>query len=291
MADAVGVGADAGSIQHSHPFEKHPYPCDDAVLHHVFDGGWMWVIPFNNGITSAGFALDQRLFPLREKVSPQAEWDALLARYPSIGDHLAHARICGPGDQLVRGRRMQRWMSRAAGPNWALLPTATAFLDPLHSTGNAHTLSGIERLASLFAKHRQAWDDPAFHAGLRDYDTVLQAETRLLDRIIHGCYLTLGDMDLFDATAAFYFVPAIWAEHRRRSGQWQPHEAFLGAHDPEWLGIVEQSYLELTELMRTVPESPLAKRAFIDRVRQRIAPYNLAGLCQPERHNLYPYPT
>jgi FADH2 O2-dependent halogenase len=29
---------------------------DDAALHHVFDGGWVWVLRFNNGITSAGVA-------------------------------------------------------------------------------------------------------------------------------------------------------------------------------------------------------------------------------------------
>jgi len=37
--------------------ETPPYPVDDAALHHVFDGGWMWILRFNNGITSAGVAL------------------------------------------------------------------------------------------------------------------------------------------------------------------------------------------------------------------------------------------
>src|SRR5690349_6312334 len=41
--------------------ESAPYRPDDAALHHVFDGGWMWVLRFNNGITSAGFALEPRL--------------------------------------------------------------------------------------------------------------------------------------------------------------------------------------------------------------------------------------
>lgn len=274
----------------SHPFSRHPYPCDDAVLHHQFDGGWMWVIPFNNGITSAGFSLDQRHFQLREDIPPQDEWDRLLARYPSIGDHLRSARICGPGETLVRGRRMQRWLSPAAGPNWALLPTASAFLDPLHSTGNAHTLSGIERLAGVFSRHVGQWDDAAFHAELRAYDATLQAETRLLDRVIHGCFLTLEDMDLFDAMAAFYFVAAIWCEHRRRSGAWQPHEAFLNAHDPEWVNIVEQSHRELVELMGTGEATVDERVALVNRIRERIAPFNLAGLCDPMRKHLYPYP-
>lgn len=275
---------------HAHPFADHPYPCDDAVLHHQFEGGWMWVIPFNNGITSVGFALDQRHFPLDERVSPADEWQSLLQRYPSIGDHLREARICGPGGHLIRGGRMQRWLSPAAGHNWALLPTAATFLDPLHSTGNAHTLSGIERLAGIFASHAGHWDDLPFQTQLKAYDTTLQAESQLLDRVIHGCFLALGDMELFGAMSAFYFVAAIWAEHRRRSGLWRPEDAFLGANDPTWVGIVETSYSELVELVRSGLLTIQSKQRFIDRVRQRIAPYNLAGLCDPHRQHLYPYP-
>lgn len=276
----------------THPFADHPYPCDDAVLHHQFDGGWMWVIPFNNGITSVGFSLDQRSFPLDENTSniePADEWQRLLERYPSIGDHLRGIQICGPGDTLVRGRRMQRWLSPAAGPNWALLPTAAGFLDPLHSTGNAHTLSGIERLAGIFSEHVGDWSNPQFHTRLHGYHATLQAETQLLDRVIHGCFLTLGDINLFEATSAFYFVSAIWSEFRRRQGSWQPHETFLNAHDPEWVGIVEQSHQELVALMASGNDQS-ERRQFIDRVRQRIAPYNLASLCDPERRHLYPYP-
>jgi hypothetical protein len=29
--------------------EPPPYPIDDAAVHHVFDGGWIWVLQFNNG--------------------------------------------------------------------------------------------------------------------------------------------------------------------------------------------------------------------------------------------------
>ena len=33
-----------------------PYPVDDAALHHVLPGAWVWVLRFNNGVTSAGVA-------------------------------------------------------------------------------------------------------------------------------------------------------------------------------------------------------------------------------------------
>lgn len=273
-----------------HPFSDHPYPCDDAVLHHLFSGGWMWVIPFNNAITSVGFALDQRVFPLDERVSAAEEWQRLLTRFPSIGDHLQGATICGPGTELIRGGRMQRWISPAAGPNWALLPTAATFLDPLHSTGNAHTLSGIERLSAAFALRPGQWEAPQFQAALMSYDRTVQAEAHLLDRIIRGCYLAFDDLDLFEAASSLYFVSAIWAEHRRRSGAWQPEEAFLGALDPVWRQIVESTFQELSSLKRQGVLSDQTRQAFMARVRDRLAPYNLAGLCDPARRHLYPYP-
>ena len=34
--------------------ERPPYPPDDAALHHVFEGGWIWVLRFRSGIVSAG---------------------------------------------------------------------------------------------------------------------------------------------------------------------------------------------------------------------------------------------
>src|SRR5262249_44865938 len=38
--------------------DDHPYHCDHAALHHVLDDGWIWVLRFNNGITSAGVMYD-----------------------------------------------------------------------------------------------------------------------------------------------------------------------------------------------------------------------------------------
>ena len=44
----------------SHPAPAR-IPMDDAALHHVFDGGWMWVLRFGNGVTSAGIAVTDAL--------------------------------------------------------------------------------------------------------------------------------------------------------------------------------------------------------------------------------------
>src|SRR5204863_7573939 len=50
-----------------------PYPVDDAALHHVFPGGWIWVLRFANGVTSAGAAVIDRLaLELRLSEGPAA---------------------------------------------------------------------------------------------------------------------------------------------------------------------------------------------------------------------------
>ena len=42
------------------------------------------------------------------------------------GEHISH----GVAGQLETVGRMQRRLGQAAGPNWALLPTAAGFIDP-----------------------------------------------------------------------------------------------------------------------------------------------------------------
>ena len=64
--------------------EAPPYPVDDAAVHHVFPGGWIWVLRFNNGITSAGAALTDPLAPGVGAADGAAAWDRLLATLPSV---------------------------------------------------------------------------------------------------------------------------------------------------------------------------------------------------------------
>lgn len=277
-------------LNSEHPFREHPYPCDDAALHHVFDGGWMWVLPFENGITSVGFSLDRRRFPVRTDLSPVEEWQDMLRRFPSIQEHLADAENCLPGGKMIRSGRMQRWMTRATGKNWAMLPATAGFLDPLHSTGNAHTLSGIERLAALFAKHRLDLDSAGFQRELQKYETNLHAEVHLVDTIVHGCFRGMARFPLFAAYSMLYFTAAIWTEHRRRKGLWNPDDAFLGATDPQYCQIVSDSYKDLLSLASQEGLTAAESHAFLLRMRERIRPYDLAGLCDPARKNLYPFP-
>jgi FADH2 O2-dependent halogenase len=258
--------------------DEHPYPCDQAALHHVFDGGWMWVLPFDHGVTSAGFALDPRRFPLDESISPDEEWRKLMERLPSVAEQFVDAVPVSDRGCLRRSGRMQRRCSRAAGPNWALLPTAVALLDPLHSTGNAHTLFGVERLVRLFER---AWRRGRFVEGLRGYEAVVQQEVEFLDGVVSGSYAGFRDFPRMVALSLFYFATAIWSEQRRREDR--APRPFLCADDA-------QLRHRLAQCCAWIADPTVSDDDFTRRVLAAIAPFNVARLGDPACKNLYPYP-
>src|SRR5262245_52922760 len=73
-----------------------PYARDDAAVHHVFPGGWIWVLRFNNGLTSAGAALtDQHAADIRGSDGATA-WKRLLDLLPSVHEQFRESRATLP---------------------------------------------------------------------------------------------------------------------------------------------------------------------------------------------------
>src|SRR5262249_3746252 len=112
--------------------EAPPYPIDDAAVHHVFPGGWMWVLRFNNGLTSAGAALTRGAAASIAAAEGAPAWSRLLRMLPSVQEQFADARATLP---FVHAPRLAFRTSRASGRFWALLPSAAGVIDPLLSTG------------------------------------------------------------------------------------------------------------------------------------------------------------
>ena len=104
----------------------------------------MWVLRFDNGVTSAGVAVTDRLAAELRLADGEPAWHRLLARYPTIATQFADAR---PIREFTWMPRLAWRSATAAGDRWALLPSAAAFVDPLFSTGIPLTLLGVERLA------------------------------------------------------------------------------------------------------------------------------------------------
>ncbi len=271
---------DAAGIEQA----AYPYPCDQAALHHIIDGGWMWVLRFDNGITSVGWSLDGRRHPVPANTTPAEEWRLRLSRYPSVADQLRTGHPALPftaENPIARTGRLQRLVSQAAGSNWALLPHTAGFIDPLYSTGIAQSLLGVERLAAILSDRAS----PANRlAGLTRYVQAVRQETTLIDQLVSLAFLTMGrDPRLLHAASMLYFAAATTFESRRRNGQ---RESFLLADDEGFRKVV-------VELARTFPNSdePSAITVYewTDRVESLIAPWNSVGLFRPSQPNMYWY--
>jgi FADH2 O2-dependent halogenase len=265
----------------------HPFRCDDAAVHQVLDDGWMYQLPFNQGVTSAGFVLDAVEHPLRVDVPMATEWESLLKRYPSLAEQFAGAEIVAPPEGLRRTGRLQRLMDKSAGESWALLPHTAGFIDPLHSTGIAQTLCGIQRLIMILEEH---WDRPPLPAALKRYERSLRQEILLIDKLVSGCYLTRRDFRLFTAFAMLYFAAATTSEQRRLAGELAPGEGFLCADDPAFCGIVERAWHAVRDLASQPGATTYdAVSRLVLNLATETVPYNRVGLFDSGARNMYRY--
>ena len=256
---------------------EHPYRCDDAALHHVFDDGWMWNLRFQDDTVSAGFVLSS----LHSQLPAQAEWTHLLDRFPSIARQFSNA-VIDPGVGLRSTGRLQRLASVAAGPGWATLPGTAGFVDPLHSTGIAHTLASIERLAAIFECGTE------FDANkMADYSDSLREEIRFIDELVSGCYAAMHDFSLFTDWCMLYFAAAITCEERRAAGHVKFADGFLCAKERPLRDIVASLRTRLDSAIRAGTEA--ARKQFREELVRTIQPYNTVGLCDPACRNMYRY--
>ena len=276
-----GVG-EWGDLLHESGVDRsdHPYPCDQAALHHIIEDGWMWMLRFDNGITSVGWSLDPRRHPLPANLSPVEEWQLLISRYPSIAKQLRDAQPALPftaETPLIRTGRLQRMVSRVAGVNWALLPHTAGFIDPFYSTGIAHSLLGVESLAALLSENGTPADRTA---ALECYSQRLKREITLIDQFVSLAYQTMGrDPRLLHAASMLYFAAATTFESRRKAGM---RGEFLLADDAEFLGICEALFATFDQGCKSID-------AWVRSVRLLLKPWNSVGLFQPLHPNMYWY--
>lgn len=258
-----------------------PYRPDDSALHHLFDGGWMWVLRFNNGIVSAGFAVTDALaHTLELSGDPDAAWQRFLRRYPSIGAQFANATPVRP---LIYAPRLSFRAQTVCGDDWALLPSAAAFVDPLFSSGIVLTLLGIERLGALLAEH---FGRPTLNEALRGYAATTLQEADHTAAYIAACYRSFPDFSLFVPMTMFYFAAASYAEMARRLDRRHLATRYLAADRAAIRDGVRCAAMRVSEAL--VGRAPRLREALEQEVRQSIEAINIAGLCDGAKRNWYP---
>ncbi|MEZ6134520.1 MAG: FAD-dependent oxidoreductase [Pirellulaceae bacterium] len=149
--------------EHGLSTNDDPFPSDAAAQHHLLENGWMWMLrfagPADERITSVGIVCEQdRWHQSLIKQDRHQMWKQLVSQYPTLDELLCDSELVAPFDsslgtpQLGWIPRISRCWSVAAGENWSLLPSTVGIIDPLHSTGIAHALSGVLRVARYLLK-------------------------------------------------------------------------------------------------------------------------------------------
>jgi len=260
--------------------ERPPYRPDDAALHHVFPGGWIWVLRFDNGVTSAGVAAEPGLARELRLEEGASGWDRLLERFPTVRDQFAESRPILP---FVHRRRLPFRAAAAAGPGWVLLPSAAAFVDPILSTGFPLTLLGIERLVEAversWGRDRSELAETLARDGRR---TLAEADTAAL--LVAALYASFHDFPVFAALTHLYFAAASYAEAARRLGRPALAGGFLSARHPTFGPALQECCASALE------ESGETRDALRERIRRAIAPLDVIGLADESgrRRNWYP---
>ena len=263
----------------AHAFDgAPPYPVDDAAVHHVFDGGWIWVLRFTNGITSAGVAATDALARELRLAEGAPAWERLLARLPSVRAQFADAM---PSREFTYLPRISFLSGAIAGPDWVMLPSAAGVVDPLLSTGFPLTMLGVGRVAAAIAEE---WDSPRLALRLSAYAERTAGELEATAQLVGALYASFDDFECFTALSLLYFAAASFTESARRLHRPDlTGDAFLLGDHPVF-GPAARACLQRAR----IPGTPAERAALLAEIARTIEPVNIAGLARAERRNWYP---
>ena len=298
----------------STPGQTPPYPPEQAAVHHVFPGGWIWVLKFNNGITSAGVAATEAVANELDFKSGEPAWKRLLERLPSVAEIFRSARATLP---FVHSPRLAFQSGIVAGSRWALLPSAAGFVDPLLSTGFPLTLLGVQRMGAVLAERGRSpsaargehderwkiqaasdgrtrcgrgtarspgpWQDSSFQQRLNDYAAMTTLELETASRLVGALYATMHRFELFKELSLLYFAAASYSETVRRLGKPELADGFLLCRHP----VFAKRFVEICEAANGNFSADATKK-LSHNIREAIEPFDVAGLTDASRHPWYP---
>lgn len=186
-----------------------------GTMHHLFEGGWIWVIPFDNHAAtdnprcSVGMSLDCARHPRRTGESPEQEFRRIISKYPAIVAHFAHAEA--DRDWISTGR-LQYGSRKATGKRFCLLAHSYGFIDALYSRGMVSSADVVNslahRLLGAFAKNHFP------EAGFPYIDQLQASALASNDRLVHGSYVSFSDFDMWNAWFRLWMISQSFGDMR-----------------------------------------------------------------------------
>ena len=185
----------------------------EGTLHHVFDGGWIWVIPFDNFArseetkASIGLMLDRDAFPRDDSLSAEEEFSAIISDYPDIERHLGSVEPVMP---WIRTGRIQRSSSQSSGHRHLLTNNTCGFVDPLYSTGLIHTFESVFLSANLVLEAFEADDFSAER--FTPIDDLHHRQLETADLLVSSAYQSMGNFGVWNAWTQVILAESVFPD-------------------------------------------------------------------------------
>lgn len=193
-----------------HSQEKHGSPTylSQGTLHHFFEGGWLWIIPFDNNpisksnLCSVGLQLDTRLYGPPQ--DPETEFAEFLKKYPSVAKQFTDARRVR---EWTVAPRLSYTSKKILGPRFCLLAHAAGFVDPLFSRGLVITFDAINNLVPKLIEAVKENDFSEERFEFLERSTLNFVRTN--DRLVANSFTAFQDFDLFNAWHRIW-ISGVW---------------------------------------------------------------------------------
>jgi len=237
------------------------YPLSQSTLHHVFEGGWFWIIPFNNHqdstnpLCSVGLVLNRRLHP-ETGMDPGEEFWSYVNKFPAMVRQFE-------GAQAIRGwvgtGRLQYGSTNITGHRYSLLSHAGFFIDPLYSTGLALTTAWVDLLAGQLLKAFESGDFSV--ESFEHLNQFFKNNIGYADEVVSSSFVAFRDFDLWDAWYRVWVVAlligtslnaSLYLKYRRTKDKRvldecskEPYSVLLGGKFPEFQKLYRVALAEM----------------------------------------------
>ena len=214
-----------------------PMHWSEGTCHHLFKGGWFWVIPFynregsTNPLTSVGLNLDPRIWPKPKDISPREEFELFLKRFPSIAPQFEGAKETR---DWVSTDRVQFTSSKTIGYRYCLGAHAAGFIDAYFSRGLPNAVEHINALCPILLKALK--DDDFSEERFAYLERLYQNDLDYNDRICNCAYISFNEFELWNAWFRVWMIGVGLGDLRLAAS----YRRYLATHDDAVLPDAEE---------------------------------------------------
>lgn len=264
--------------------DRSPVPRDRATQHHCFEGGWMWVIPFEHGRVSIGLNLDLDYYPENDTPAEEEFW-SVVEKFPLISELLEGNKNVMP---FIKTGRMQFVNREMVGDRWAMLPASAYGLDAWFSTGLASAFMAVHRLADLL--QRKVFGTKNFtRDALLPYELALKKEYHHVSRMVHGMYKSFKHFEVFKNYCSLCFMGAEGYMHKGGiQSSLELDKLLLNAGDEKFCDKFEGLYGEVMRLSSKHKVEDFDKEHISRYIREDMVDFNFRKFGYSEMYGVHP---